>query len=55
MTSIHVVSAPIRRLPDFPTEGRAGVVRDVATRWFYFTSIVVVFAFVLILTTGAHP
>ncbi len=55
MTLIHVVSGPIRRFPDFPAEGRVGVVRDVAARLFYFTLITTVFAFVLILTTGTHP
>jgi hypothetical protein len=55
MTLIHVASAPIRRSPDFPTEGRVGVIRDVTARLFYFSLIATVFAFVLILTIGTHP
>lgn len=52
MTAVLAFSAPTR---DFPAEGRLGVIRDVAARLFYFTSIAIVFAFVLALTTGTHP
>jgi hypothetical protein len=55
MTSIPAIPSPIRHFPDFPAEGRVGAIRNVATRLFYFTSIAIVFAFVLFLTTGAHP
>ena len=55
MISIPVLSGPMRRFPGFAAAGRPGAVADVATRLFYFTSIAIVFAFVLILTTGTHP
>jgi len=55
MTSIHIGPGPIRRHPGFPAAGRRAVVGDVAAGLFYLTSIAIAFAFVLILTTGAHP
>jgi hypothetical protein len=36
-------------------ENRSAALRDVAARVFHFTSVAIVFAFVLILTTGLHP
>jgi hypothetical protein len=55
MAPIHAVSGTIRHFPDFPAQGRVDVMRDGAVKLFHFTSIAIVFAFVLILTTGAHP
>lgn len=55
MISIPVLSGPIRHFPSFPAAGRLGAVRDVAARLFYFTAVAIVFAFVLMLTTGPHP
>jgi hypothetical protein len=58
MTSIHIVTGSIRQVPDaldvpdFPPERRLGVIRDAASKMFYFTMIAIVFAFVLILTIG---
>ena len=55
MASIRFVSGSIRRFPDFPAEGRVGAFRDAAAKMFYFTSIAILFAFVLILSTGTQP
>lgn len=55
MTSINIISGSIRDLPEFPVEGRLDVIRGMAAGAFYFTMIAIVFAFVLALTTGAHP
>ena len=58
MTSIQIVSGSIRHLPafaDFPVQTRVGVIRDAAATMFYFTAIAIMFALVLMLTTGTHP
>jgi hypothetical protein len=61
MTSIRVVSGSIRHFQEFmdladsPAESRVGVVRDAAAKMFYFIMIPTAFAFVWILTIGAHP
>ena len=54
MMSIHIASDPVRRFPGFSSGGRRGAVREVATRMFYFSLIVIAFVFALILTTGSH-
>ena len=52
MTSTHVFpGAGPYVLPEI----RSSVVRDVATKAFYFSLVATVFVFVLILTTGLHP
>ena len=55
MAAIHVVSGTIRQFPGSPARGRIGVMDDRAATLFHFTSLAIVFAFVLILTAGAHP
>jgi len=55
MTSINIISGSMRDLVEFPAEGRPDGIRDMAAGLFYFTMVAIVFAFVLVLTTGAHP
>jgi hypothetical protein len=55
MASIHIVAGWTRHLPEFPAGRRFDVVRGAARKMFYFTTIALVFAFVLILTTGTYP
>jgi len=57
MPSIQIVSTSIRHVPDssyFPAERRLAALRDASAEMFYFTTIAAVFAFVWILTIGAH-
>jgi hypothetical protein len=51
MTPAHVFSSARRYAPPQAQSG----LRDVATRMFYFTTVVIVFVFVSILITGVHP
>jgi hypothetical protein len=55
MTAIHTVAGSTSHFPDFVTGRRLDVIRDAASKIFYFTTIATVFAFVLILTVGSHP
>ena len=55
MTSIHIVAGSIRHFPDVLAERRPSIIRDAASKIFYFTTVAIVFAFVLILTIGTHP
>jgi hypothetical protein len=55
MTSNHIVAGSIDPSLDFPANRRLSVIRDAAGKMFYFTTIVIVFAFVLVLTIGPHP
>jgi hypothetical protein len=52
MTATHVLPA-VRR--DALPEIRAFVLRDIATKAFYFTLVASVFVFVSILITGIYP
>jgi hypothetical protein len=56
MAPAYAVSGRIRPpLPHIPAEARPGAMRDAGATAFHFISIAVVFAFILILTVGAHP
>jgi hypothetical protein len=52
MAPAYAVSGRIRSVP---ADGRFGAMRDATITTFHFMSIATVFAFVLMLTVGAHP
>jgi hypothetical protein len=52
MASIYAVVGWVRH---FPGESQLGVIRGAAGKMFYFTTIAIAFAFVLILTIGTYP
>jgi hypothetical protein len=52
MTSTHVLPGVI---PSVLSQDRSRVLRDVATKTLYFSLVAIVFVFVSILLTGAHP
>jgi hypothetical protein len=55
MAPVYAVSGKIRPFAVLPADSRFDAMRDATVAAFHFMSIATVFAFILMLTVGAHP